>query len=314
MGGTLPPARNVISSNGREGIIIFGSEASGNQVLGNFIGTDASGISDLSNAGIGVAINDAPDNLVGGTTPDARNVMTDVAISNPGATNNRVVGNYIGVNRLGADALSDGYAEDTGVHIVEASHNDIGPDNVISGHLRGVVIWPGSSYNVVRDNYIGTDATGQLFIGNEWDGVTVMGTQNQIEGNVVCASLSNGIYLSRGWESDDEMPSDNLIADNVIGMSANGDEPLPNAHGITINTAVNTTISGNLIAGNSHSGIGITNDLPWNPGVDLAVSNRITQNAIYNNGGMGINLVPYDDPDGVRRRQEINYTTTSFLA
>ena len=296
IGGTTPDARNVISGNGWQGVEIWGPDAANNQVLGNFIGTDASGISYLPNGGNGLSIIRAPDNLVGGTEPEARNVITNVTITSLGAVNNQVIGNYIGITASGDEPLN--LYDGQGVIMDQASYTVVA-DNVISGHARGVSIWPGSSFNVVRDNYIGTDATGQLFIGNEWDGVTVMGTHNQIEGNVVAASQSNGIYLSRGWESDHEMPSDNLIADNIIGMSANEDERLPNGHGITINTAVNTSISGNLIAGNSYTGVTITNDLPWNPGVNLALGNRITQNVIYNNGGVGINLLPYGDPDGV---------------
>jgi len=162
-----------------------------------------------------------------------------------------------------------------------------------------VSIWPDSSYNSVRGNYIGTDATGQEPIGFERDGVTVMGSHNTIEDNVISASGSNGIYVFRGWEIESEMPSQNIIANNIIGMNATKDAALPNYHGIVINTAVNTTISRNLIAWNSYGGIGVSNDLPWNPGVDLSIGNRITQNSIHDNGTEGINLVPYNDTGGV---------------
>jgi len=80
---------------------------------------------------------------------------------------------------------------------------------------------------------------------------------------------------------------------NIIGMNVSADTAIPNAVGISINTAVNTTISGNLIAGNFYSGIGIGNNLPWNYGVDLSIGNRITQNSIYDNGELGINLMPF---------------------
>lgn len=294
IGGTTPDARNVISCNGYQGIEIWGSAASGNQVLGNFIGTDAYGTSYLPNNGNGVSIIRAPDNLVGGTALGSRNVITNVTITSLGATNNQVIGNYIGVNSSGGQ-LNKGY-DGVGVIITETSHNVIA-DNVISEHARGVSIWHDSSYNSLRGNYIGTDATGQLLIGNEYDGVTVNGSHNTIEGNVVSASGSNGVYVERTFEST--TTSHNIIADNIIGMNASGDAALPNGNGISINTAVNTTVSGNLIAGNLYHGVAVGNDLPWNPGVDLAVGNLITQNAIHDNGELGINLRAFGIPGWV---------------
>lgn len=296
IGGTTPDARNLISYNAQGGITIYGSAASGNQVLGNLIGTDVSGTLYRPNGGVGVGINDAPDNAVGGTTSGSRNVVTSIDISNPGATNNQIVGNYIGINATGDDLLSGGYTDGCGVLIKDAFNNVVGPDNVISGCIRGVVIWPGASYTSVHDNYIGTDATGQLFIGNEWDGVTVNASHNRIEGNVVSGNSSNGVYVAQAFLSGilSEMPSHNIIAGNIIGMNTSRDTALPNTNGIVINTAVNTTVSGNVIAGNLGTGVGVANDLPWT-GEDLAVGNRITQNAIYDNGGLGIELVP----DGV---------------
>lgn len=295
IGGTTPDARNVISNNVEGGITIYGPAASGNQVLGNFIGTDASGMSYLPNSGVGVGINDAPDNVVGGTTSGSRNVVTSIDISNPGATNNQIVGNYIGINATGDDLLSGRYTDGCGVLIKDAFNNVVGPGNVISGCIRGVIIWPGASYTSVHDNYIGTDATGQLLIGNEWDGVTVNASHNRIEGNVVSGSSSNGVYVAQAFLSGilSEMPSQNIIADNIIGMTIDGD-PAPNTNGIVINTAVSTTVSGNMIAWNIGTGVGVANDLPWAE-EELAVGNRITQNAIYDNGGLGIELVP----DGV---------------
>src|SRR5439155_26762615 len=74
VGGTTPPARNVISGNQQAGVAISQAGATGNVVQGNYIGTDASGMSPLGN-GTGVEISDAPSNLVGGVAPGAGNVI-----------------------------------------------------------------------------------------------------------------------------------------------------------------------------------------------------------------------------------------------
>jgi len=237
IGGTTSDARNVISCNRREGIIIYGAEASGNRVLGNYIGTDASGTISLPNEGIGVAINNAPDNLVGGTAPGSRNVITDVSIGNPDATNNQVVGNYIGgINAAGTGLLLGLDMRDSAVHIGEASHNVIGPDNVISGCTRPVLIWPGASHNTVRDNFIGTDATGQVLLGGiGLDGVNIHGSCNRIEGNIIAGSTRSGINIYRAFES--EVPTQNLITRNAIygsgavGIDLGDDRVTPNDPG-----------------------------------------------------------------------------------
>ena len=85
-----------------EGVIIP-ADATGNKVQGNIIGgLDASGTQSLGNDG-GVLIAGAPDNTVGGTTPGARNIISEngfygVAILGAGATGNRILGNSINDN------------------------------------------------------------------------------------------------------------------------------------------------------------------------------------------------------------------------
>src|SRR5205823_851580 len=103
---------NVISNNRADGIAISGAGATSNLVLGNLIGTDAAGIFALGNSGNGVSIVVAPGNTIGGTTPGARNVISDnrtngIAISGAGATSNLVQGNLIGTDAAGTSALGN---------------------------------------------------------------------------------------------------------------------------------------------------------------------------------------------------------------
>ncbi len=89
----------------------------------------------------------------------------DIALSN----NNTVVGNYLG---LSADGFTAG-ANANGVNIWQGSGNTIGGTtaldrNVISGNSNfGISIQStGSSGNIIRGNYIGTDASGSVDRGN----------------------------------------------------------------------------------------------------------------------------------------------------
>ena len=73
IGGTTSAAANVIGFNSSAGVSIAGASASGNLVIGNFIGTGAAG-ADLGN-GLGVVIDGASDNTVGGTVTGAGNTI-----------------------------------------------------------------------------------------------------------------------------------------------------------------------------------------------------------------------------------------------
>lgn len=68
--------RNVISGNGYMGIYVYGANATGITIAGNYIGVAADGVSDLGNGSHGVGIyNSASSNLVGGTASGSGNVI-----------------------------------------------------------------------------------------------------------------------------------------------------------------------------------------------------------------------------------------------
>ena len=77
---------NVISGNGRNGITLNGLETTTTLIIGNFIGTDPTGNADRGNASYGIAIFDAPSNLVGITEGNviSGNGLSGITIS--GAT------------------------------------------------------------------------------------------------------------------------------------------------------------------------------------------------------------------------------------
>lgn len=118
IGGQDALRRNVISGNDlfttSDGVEI--NVAISNTVSANFIGTNAAGTSALPNGGDGVLIidpsNQSPANLnvVGGDTPGRGNVISGnlgngLQISGPRATDNRVLGNSIGLAAGGTGPL-----------------------------------------------------------------------------------------------------------------------------------------------------------------------------------------------------------------
>ena len=113
-GGPCTGACNVISGNGAVGVEIYDVAATGNYVQGNHIGTDLGGTHSLGNTADGIYINNAPSNVIGGTTASARNVISGnhnsgVYVSGADATSNVIQGNHIGTDTAGTGDLGNSY-------------------------------------------------------------------------------------------------------------------------------------------------------------------------------------------------------------
>ncbi|WP_148596529.1 Ig-like domain-containing protein [Aquisphaera giovannonii] len=121
IGGTGRNAGNVISGNGGAGLILdYGSSTA--LIQGNFIGSDASGLRPVGNAGDGIVIQglDSNGNTIGGTAKGAGNVIAynggaGVGIpSGSDATGNAILSNAIFANvGLGIDLGDDGVTANT---------------------------------------------------------------------------------------------------------------------------------------------------------------------------------------------------------
>ena len=238
IGGTAPGARNIISGNGT-GVNIGGASATGNTVLGNYIGTDITGIAAVGN-GDGVGIQGAATgNTIGGTTAAARNLISgnnsDGLQIFSGATNNEILGNYIGIDATGTSALSN---VGSGVYLLGAPGNIIGgtasgAGNVLSGNGQGGVtihLISGSN-NVVQGNLIGTDATGTTTLANDFGVGILDGSNNAIggtapgAGNIISGNTTTGVSLlhASGGGPIDNPIRNNLIYDNGgLGIDLRG--------------------------------------------------------------------------------------------
>src|SRR5206468_3027686 len=121
IGGILSGAGNLISGNLGDGIHITGSGATGNVVLGNFIGTDGTGMFALGNGGVGVFLgNGASSNTIGGATASAPAVIAPGVGSLLGLTSdfagNLISGNlgdgvYIDITLVGSPATQQNVVE-----------------------------------------------------------------------------------------------------------------------------------------------------------------------------------------------------------
>lgn len=116
----------VIQAFSGDGILI---ESSNNLIVGNFIGTDFSGTTNIGNGGNGIWIKDsAANNTVGGTALTDRNVIAGngangIFVSGSQATGNLLVGNRITENGGLGIALDSGTVNTNDYHDTDSGAN-----------------------------------------------------------------------------------------------------------------------------------------------------------------------------------------------
>jgi titin len=312
IGGTAAGAGNTISANSADGVSISDSGTASNVVEADLIGTDASGTHALGNGWTGVAIQFlATNNTIGGMAAGTGNLISangGTGVSFVGADLNQLVGNKIGTNVAGTSALGNGW---WGVGVAESEHVTVGGTtpaarNLISGNHEGGLTIQGiqSVGDVVQGNFIGTDVTGALALGNAFSGVLVgdwgladnspsnatIGGTAAGAGNVISANGEFGVWISGSGTSGV------LVQGNVIGTDVTGSVNLGNTwSGVQINAgASNNTIggttaaAGNVIAANRGAGVWV---------IDNSVDNQITANRIFANTGLRIALGNSSSPN-----------------
>jgi parallel beta-helix repeat protein len=173
IGGTAAGARNVISGNADNGILIRDGGTTGNLVQGNVIGADTTGAA-LGNNGAGVAIaGGASNNTVGGTDPGAGNTIAfnqgkGVAILS--GTGNRVSSNAIFDNAgLGIDLNNNGVtANDPGDADTGANHLQNFPVLLRASTVAGNTVLTGSLNSLASTSFrveLFSNAAGQTYLG-----------------------------------------------------------------------------------------------------------------------------------------------------
>jgi titin len=272
--------RNVISGNRNDGVLIIGADTQNNIIAGNYIGTNASGTAALANAFYGITIQNSPNNIIGGITTAARNVIsgngaTGVSIREASATGNKVQGNYVGTDAAGTAAVPNW----NGIEIREGAKsnrvgsnadgaNDDAERNVISGNtFSGISIsGAGTETNVVAGNYIGTNALGTEALANKLVGVAISDAANNIIGgvataarNVISGNKYSGVVIREAGATG------NKVQGNYVGTNAAGAAAVPNHfNGVMVfQGASNNLIGGaslgmgNVVSGNTNAGIRI---------------------------------------------------------
>ncbi len=203
------------------------------------LGTGLNGTTSVSGNTQGVAIVGSASNTIGGTVVGAGNEIsnnaTGVSISGTSAADNVVAGNLIGTNSSNAASLGNG----TGIILAGgAIGNLIGGTtaaaaNIIASSTGAGVSITGSTTtgNLIAGNFIGTDSTGTVKLGNATGVIINIGTAttgNTIggtvsgAGNVIAANTHDAVDVSTG--------SGNAIRENLIYGNGGGIFLAPSAN------------------------------------------------------------------------------------
>ena len=245
----------------------------GIKILGNFIGTNASGTQQMANrTGIGLSGPEfGPKSTIIGTPAACdRNIIAGsfgfnllnnpvggfggACIASALSSETSIQNNYIGTDVTGTKALGNSVL---GINLSDVSDMVIG--NLISGHITYGIRLLGSSQTVIQNNIIGTDISGTIALGNANAGIEIESTSpgNTIIGNLISGN-GMGIRIGQLWDPGSTL---NTVQNNLIGTDKNGNRAIPNTrYGIQINDSLNT-IGGtepgqaNVISGNLQGGV-----------------------------------------------------------
>ena len=228
VGGTVSGAGNVLSGNGSHGVYISDSGTTGNLVVGDDIGTNASGTAAVPNY-IGVFVgNGATCNTIGGTATAASDFISG--------------NNWDGVQLVGGG---------TSGNVVEGDSIGLGADGAILGNAAsGVSIYGGACNNTIGGTSYG--ATDAIF-GNAFNGVYI-GDSGTSGNMVVSVSMidnkGNGVQISDG-------ASCNVVDDSLAAENGN--------NGVQIDTgSSNNTIENSTFEANGASGVYIDGSCSYN--------------------------------------------------
>ncbi|HEX7830096.1 MAG TPA: hypothetical protein VF787_10585, partial [Thermoanaerobaculia bacterium] len=271
--------------NGGTGIgVKFSGDNSGSYVAGCHIGTEVGGTTSSPNA-IGVVFNASTESILGGSTPDRRNLISGnttygVQIIN-GSNTVSISGNYVGTNK----ALNGALPNATGIAICSGCSVTVGQagtGNVISGNTGSGLVLSGNGTDVVA-NIIGPAGDGITALPNAIGIQIDAGANNNTigggspsEANTISGNSTYGISIAGDGST---------IDNNVIGFAKDGTTAMANGTGVKMfGTASNNkvgTMFGNKIANSLFDGVTI---------VGTGIGNSVRKGQNSGNGNLGIDL------------------------
>ena len=161
-----------------------------------------------------------------------------------------------------------------------------------SGSAGNAIALNGGSDNVIEGNFLGTDASGTIALGNEDNAINIeSGSNDNLIGGT--APSARNVISGNGNVALFVATAGNIIQGNYIGTQRDGMRPLGNLQGVgfvAVGNANNNLVggtapgAGNIIAFNGIQGVVGE--------VAAGTGNAILGNSIFGNGGLGIDWLP----------------------
>lgn len=338
IGGNTPEDRNIISGNLEIGVYVEAADS--NRIVGNYIGTDITGMHKVVVQGMntpdslvqgnGVEFNIvSKNNVLGGFSTAERNIISGHKVYGlvyyGNCSQNECINNYIGTDVTGENALPNA----TGICFDCASHHNLVFGCVLSGNMSYGLFFVtrGTEYNTLQACKIGVDPSGTFAVPNDIGMVVstgaahnLIGSDNANNGNIISGNHLSGIMITN------QLTEHNTIKGNHFGTDASGTIAVPNLYGVMLSTFTRfNTLDNNLISGNSMSGIILTEETDSNLVVNNKIGTDIFGNNDLGNGAGGIfmdqgakhnfignpdnpNIIAYNDAGGIF----INHPLTKY--
>lgn len=309
IGGPDPEDANVIA--GHDGANIASRGNDNVLIQGNFIGTDVSGTANPGFNGLGIWIADAPttgpvsikidNNLISGNT-------WGVIIGENADNEFVVIGAQVTNNKIGTDVSGTLPLENTidGIRLKFAQNTYIAFNTISSNARHGIYLGKAKATNI-KGNFIGTDSSGTLLLGNDGDGIRlgsvgvgvpafddIIGGAVPGDGNIISNNGQNGISIIGNTEQ--ETIQGNIIQNNTLNGIYVGPHSSNNWIG-GFRTEGNLLVIGDLSSqGATNLGpLGTSNIISGNKQFGIQVkdsnTNTLQTNIITANTNDGISLV-----------------------
>ena len=186
IGGLDEGEANLISG-GNAGIAIYQSESTGNTILGNKIGTNATGTAGLPGQLWGVYINSAMKNKIGPANVIKYNLDSGVFVSHSPASGNTITQNSISDNSGAAIALSEGANNNVQPPIMH--YTEQGINGTTQPYAVVELFSDPAEEGLIYEGTVTADASGAFSWLGPFHGPNVTATMTDTEGNTSIFSL-----------------------------------------------------------------------------------------------------------------------------
>lgn len=285
-------------------IIIDGYSQPGSSANTNTDGKGLNGVLlidiDAANAGL---LSSGVLDLTGGASTVSGLVINqaqgpDIVLDGSGG--NLIEGDFLGTNASGTKTFppnsSSGGTLD-GILLKSSANNTIGGTapadrNLISGNGANGIEIPLylDTGNLIEGNLIGTDITGTKALGNGLAGIDMYGGSGS--STTVGGTAAGAANVISGNPIGVEAAGPYLIQGNLIGTDPSGTQSVGNTQvGVLVSTnGSGARIVGNTIAFNGTAQLGAGAGVEINSGDTVGNDNLVSQNSIFSNFGIGIEL------------------------